>query len=136
MGAVSSGRIRRPRGFRRVFHVGGGVSPERNSLCLRTPYPTPFSSVAPMAVASLALGPGRLYPFLNLTPWSPFQSFLLVAIVALAVPYYLPTLPHLRRTGLSPQGRVPLSTSTPLNSYTSTLLRCHPCRHGRFSIRL
>ena len=29
-----------------------------------------------------------------------------------------------------------LSTSTPINSYTSTLLRHHPCRHGRSSVRL
>ena len=61
MGAVSFGRIRRP-------GRGAGVparsprresAPERNSLSPSTSFPTPFSA-APVAVATLILGPGRL----------------------------------------------------------------------------
>ena len=41
-----------------VLHVAR-VPPERNSLSLSTSVPTPFSA-APVVVASLVLGPGRL----------------------------------------------------------------------------
>ena len=75
MGAVSSGRIRRPveaPGFRHVLHVLR-VPPECNSLSPSTPYPTPFSA-APVAVASLVLGPGRLSLGLELDSLVPRSS--------------------------------------------------------------
>ena len=91
------------------------ASVPRTNLSPRTPYTAPFSCHSYGRGIARPKTRSTLPIFGNLTPRSPFQPSLLVVIIAPAVPYYLPMMPHL------------LSTAGLLLGLIRARARCSPC---------